>query len=88
MPPAIVQHLEHARGCTLPTDHPLSVPCLPRRPWWLAAWWLFILAAVVLVAYGLTVTAAVRGQLDDPAEPPAIVVTPYPTPSPSWRSPR
>lgn len=62
---------------------------LRRRPWWLAAWWLCILAAVVLVAYGLTVTAAVRGQLEhEPAEPPAIVVTPYPTPSPTWRSPR
>lgn len=73
-----------------PAVPPAAAPePLQRRPWWLAAWWLCILAAVVLVAYGLTVTAAVRGQLEhEPAEPPAIVVTPYPTPSPTWRSPR
>jgi hypothetical protein len=30
-------HLEHARGCVLPTDHPLRVPCsrarMGREPW-------------------------------------------------------
>lgn len=30
-PPSVVAHLEHARGCILPTNHSVHVPCMSRH---------------------------------------------------------